>query len=108
MKFTKPALTALCLFIFSCTSTTSSEYGWVDWYIGNGTGSRMVLVAYDNICKRTYFRIRVARTGETGMATCSDSEGRADIRYRHTGGFNGSENPWRDSRISRNQALIVR
>ena len=108
MSLTKPALALLSLLMLGCTTSSPPQYGYVDWFLSNGTGTSLSLVVYDKICKRTFFRIQVARTGETSITTCSDSEGRADIRYKYGGGLNSSYNPWFDNRINRNQVLIVR
>ena len=76
--------------------------------MANSTGSRMTLVVYDKVCGRTHFRVRVATSVETSISTCSDSEGRADIRYKQAGGLNSPDNPWFDSRVNANQSLIIR
>ena len=108
MKLTKPLMSLLCLLTLSCTSSLPPEYGLVDWYFSNGTGTKMTLVVYDKICKRTFYRVRIAMRGPTEITTCSDSNGSADIRYKRAGGSNSSAYPWVDRRMKQNQSLYIR
>ncbi len=94
--------------LLGCEANISPEYGMIDWYLSNGTGTRMTLIVYDKVCSRTHFRVRVSTTVETPIATCANSAGRAEIRYRRTGGFTGAANPWLDSVMNSNQTLLVR
>lgn len=108
MNLSKALLPVICTLMLGCTTSEPTEYGFVDWFLSNATGSRMTLVVYDKVCGRTHFRVRVATSVETSISTCSDSEGRADIRYKHAGGLNSPDNPWFDSRMNANQSLIIR
>jgi hypothetical protein len=108
MNLSKALLPVICVLMLSCTANEPPEYGYVDWFLSNATGTRMTLVVYDKVCGRTYFRVRLAMSVETSMSTCSDSEGRADIRYRKAGAVNNPDNPWFDSRMNANQRLLIR
>jgi len=107
MKLTTPVLPFLCLLMLSCSASVPPEYGIVDWFVSNATGTSMTLMVYDKICKRRYNRVRLGRTGQTSITTCNDSESRADIRYRPTG-IADIDNPWFDAHLSQNRSLIVR
>lgn len=108
MNLGKPLLPVICALMLGCTASEPPEYGYVDWFLSNTTGARMTLVVYDKVCGSTHFRVRLARSVETSMSTCSDSEGRADIRYRKAGAPNNPDNPWFDIRMSANQSLLIR
>jgi len=108
MKLIKSTLPAICLAMLGCSATVPPEFGMVDWYLNNGTGSKLTLAVYDKVCKRTYFKVPIARGREVVMTTCADSEGRADIRYKYAGGNYGQDNTWRDDHVNKNQSLVVR
>lgn len=108
MKLTRPLLFCSCLIMFSCSSSIPPPNGMVDWLLANGTGSSVTIEVYDKICRRTYYRIRLTRSGQASMTTCADSEGWADVRYRRAGKPSDFDNPRIDSRVSPNQSLIVR
>ena len=103
-----PLLPVICALMIGCTASEPPEYGYVDWFLSSTTGARLTLVVYDKVCGRTHFRVRVATSVETSISTCSDSEGRADIRYKRAGGLNSPDNPWFDTRVNANQSLIIR
>ncbi len=41
------------------------------------------------------------------MSTCANSEGIAEIRYRRAG-YDKGDYPWTDTRMNRNQSLVIR
>ena len=106
MNLTKLIVPLFCLLLTHCNSSIPPEYGMVDWTLSNGSGNSLILAVYDKICKRTYFRIRLSRSGQTGMSTCSNIEGRAEIRYRRAG-YDTGDYPWIDARMNRDQSLLV-
>jgi hypothetical protein len=108
MNLSKALLPVICTLMLGCTTSEPPEYGFVDWFLSNSTGSRMTLVVYDKVCGRTHFRVRVATSVETSIRTSSDSEGTAYIRYKQAGGLNSPDNPWFDRRLYANQSLIIR
>ena len=108
MNLSKPLLLVICALMLGCSASEPPEYGFVDWYLSNATGTRMTLVVYDKVCSRTHFRVRLARSVATSINTCSDSEGMADIRYRKAGMPNNPDNPWFNTRVSANQSLLIR
>ena len=93
--------------LVGCQANVPPEFGMVDWYIANGTGSNLTLNIYDKICQRNHFRIRVSRTTQTAISTCANSAGRAEIRYQRRGGYSVTENPVRHDVVSENQSLLV-
>jgi hypothetical protein len=107
MNLTKLAVPLLCLLLWGCNSSIPPEYGMVDWSLSNGSGNSLALAVYDKICKRSYFRIRLTRSGQRNMSTCANSEGIAEIRYRRAG-YDKGDYPWTDTRMNRNQSLVIR
>jgi hypothetical protein len=107
MNLTKLVVPLFCLLLWGCSSSVPPEYGMVDWSLSNGTGSRLTVVVYDKICRRTYSRVQLSRSGQQDMSTCANSEGIAEIRYRQAG-YNKGDYLWVDTRMNRNQSLVVR
>ena len=107
MNLSKALLFVICALMLGCTASEPPEYGYVDWFFSNATGGRVTLVVYDKVCGRTHFRVRLGRPVDTSMSTCSDSEGKAVIRYRKVGAVNNPDNPWLDTRVSAGQSLLV-
>ena len=107
MKLTKLVVPLFYLLLTHCNSSLPPEYGMVDWLLSNGSGNSLSLTVYDKICKRTYFRIRLTRSGQADMSTCANIEGRAEIRYK-IAGYDTGDYPWTDASMNRNQSLIVR
>ena len=101
------ALMAITMVLLGCSTAVEPEFGEIQWYATNATGSAMTLVVYDINCRRSYFRIDLPRTGQVAVTTCQDSAGRSDIRYRR-GGRISEGNPWRDTRMTSGQVLLVR
>lgn len=97
----------LCVQLSGCATSKEPEFGEIDWYLSNGSGSGMTVVVYDKICARSFFRIDLPRTGQVGMTTCQDSAGRAAIRYRRAGRI-AAGNPWMDTLMQPGQVLVVR
>ncbi|GEM_PF-441638 len=106
MNLAKLTVPLLCLLLWGCSSSIPPEYGMVDWSLSNGSGSRVTVVVYDKICKRTYLRIQLRRSGQRNMSTCANSEGIAEIRYRNSS-YNQAEFPWADARMNHNQTLVI-
>ncbi len=79
----------------------------VDWYVTNGTGTRMSLTIYDKVCGRTHYRFRVPRLSEALISTCANETGNAEIRFSRTGGVSATANPVRHDVVSSNQSLVV-
>ena len=102
-----PIVYAAVLLLLGCESSTPPEFGMVDWYIANGTGSSVTLNLYDKVCSRNHYRVRVSRSSETPISTCANESGKAEIRYSRTAGYSVSENPVRHDVISSNQSLLV-
>ena len=107
MKLTKLLVPLFFLLLTYCSSSIPPEYGMVDWSLTNASGNNLNLVVYDTICKSTYFRGRLPRSGELGMTTCANSEGRAEIRYRRIG-YDRGDDPWTDTIMDRDQSLLIR
>ena len=93
--------------LFSCQAGAPAEFGMVEWYIANGTGSKVKLNVYDKVCGRNHYRVRVARSSEIPISTCANESGNAEIRYSRTAGYSVSENPVHHEVISSNQSLLV-
>lgn len=98
---------SLFLLLLGCQSSTPPEFGMVDWYIANGTGSSMTLDIYDKVCGRNHYRVRIARSTETPISTCANEAGKAEIRYSRNAGYSVSENPVLHDVMSSNQSLLV-
>ena len=98
---------SVVFFLFGCQASAPPEFGMVDWYIANGTGSSMKLNLYDKVCGRNHYRIRVARLSEIAISTCANESGNAEIRYNRTAGYSVSENPVQHDVVSSNQSLHV-
>jgi len=92
----------------SCTGVIEPPNGTLNWYFSNTTGSRITMSVYDNVCKKTQFRIDLPRDREVPVTTCADENGRADIRYRRRTYRASQDNPWIDARVGNNQILVVR
>ena len=107
MKFTKLIVPLIFLLLSHCSSSIPPEHGMVDWLLSNGSGNSLTLSVYDKICKRTYYRVRLSRSGQADMSTCATSEGSAEIRYRRAG-YDTGDYPWTDASINSNQNFIVR
>ena len=107
MKLTKLVVPLFYLLLTHCNSSIPPEYGMVDWSLRNASGNSLSLVVYDKICKRTYFRVRLTRSGQIGMSTCANIEGTAEIRYRRTG-YDKGDNPWSDASMNPNQSFLIR
>ena len=107
MKFTILIVPPIFLLLSHCSSSIPPEFGMVDWSLSNGTGNSMTISVYDKICQRTYYRVRLSRSGQAEMSTCANSDGRAEIRYRRAG-YDTGDYPWTDARIDRNQSFILR
>ena len=106
---TTRSLTAIALacVLSACQTGRPPEFGMVDWYVANGTGTNMTLKIFDKVCGRHYYRVRVPRGSETLMSTCANEAGRAEIRYSRDSGYSVSANPVRHDVVSRNQSLHV-
>lgn len=100
------SLTALTLSLSGCASSVP-EFGEIDWFLLNGTGSGMTLIVHDRVCGRLISHIDLPRTGDVPITTCQDESGRSDIRYRRRG-IMRSGNPWVNARVSADQVLLVR
>ena len=98
---------SVVFFLVGCQSSAPPEFGMVDWYIANGTGSSMTLNVYDKVCGRNHYRVRVARSTETSISTCANEAGKAEIRYSRTAGYSVSENPVFHEVMNSNQSLLV-
>jgi hypothetical protein len=107
MKLTTLVVPLFYLLLTHCNSSIPPEYGMVDWFLSNTSGNNLTLVVYDDICKRTYFRGRLARSNEVRMSTCANSEGRAEIKYRRVG-YNKGNDPWTEARMNHDQSLLLR
>ena len=107
MKLIKRIAPLLIPALLGCSSSIPPEYGMVDWSITNNSGGKLTLVVYDKVCRRTYFRVQLSRSGETAMETCATSDDKADIRYRQAG-YDKGDYPWVDMRMNRDQSLLVR
>jgi hypothetical protein len=106
-KVKSPIIFSVVLLLLGCQSSTSPEFGLVDWYIATGGGSSITLTIYDKVCGRNYYRVRVARLSETPISTCANKAGNAEIRFSRTAGYSVSANPVRHDVISSNQSLLV-
>ena len=93
--------------LIGCQSSSPPEFGMVNWYIANGTGSSMTLNVFDKVCGRNHYRVRVARSTETSISTCANEAGKAEIRYNRTAGYSVSENPVFHEVMDSNQSLLV-
>ena len=98
---------SIIFLLFGCQSATPPEFGMVDWYIANGTGSSVTLNLYDKVCGRNHYRVRVARSTETAISTCANASGNAEVRYSRAAGYSVSQNPVQHDVISSNQSLHV-
>lgn len=97
----------LCLGLTGCATEVTPEFGEIDWYLANGSGSSMTMVVVDKMCNRSYFRIDLPRSGQVNVRTCSDSAGRSAIRYRRAGRI-AEGNPWLDTSMTAGQVLVAR
>ena len=75
----------------------------VDWRFANTTGTSILMSVYDEVCRRSYFRVLVPRSREITMTTCAALEGHAEIRYRRRSMKTSDENPWIDTSLNANQ-----
>ena len=50
IKVKSPIIFSVVLLLLGCQSSTSPEFGLVDWYIANGGGSSITLTIYDKVC----------------------------------------------------------
>ena len=106
-KFRSASLFSVVFILLGCQSGAPPEFGMVDWYIANGTGSSMTLNVYDKVCGKNHYRVRVPRSTEASISTCANAAGNAEIRFNRTAGYSVSENPVRHEVISANQSLLV-
>jgi len=97
-----------CSLLISCSTSIDPPNGMVSWQLANTTGTNLLMTVYDNVCRRSYFRVAVQRSRETTMETCATLEGQADIRYRRRSQKMSEDNPWIEAMLSANQALLVR
>lgn len=105
----KPATYLLITVLLSaCSSVIEPPFGTIDWYLSNGTGNNLTMSVYDNVCKKTLFRVDLPRGREIPLTTCATENGRADVRYRRREYRASEDNPWLDARVSANQVLVVR
>jgi len=93
--------------LLGCQSSTAPEFGMVDWYVSNGSGSSLLLNIYDKVCQRSHFRVRVSRSSDTAISTCANEEGKAEIRYRKANNNSASTNPLRNDVVSSGQSLFL-
>lgn len=96
-----------CLLCQGCTTELEPQFGTVDWYLNNSSGTRITLNVYDKVCKRTQFRIHVERSSEELITSCANEQGRAEIRYQRSGGNSRGDNHWRDSTAGDGQSVLV-
>ena len=100
-------LLAAASLLSGCVAPRESEFGEMQWYMSNSTGSDMTMVVIDTVCQRTFFRVDLPRSGQVSMTTCQDSAGRSSVRYRRSSRI-ADGNPWRDAIMTRWQVLMVR
>ena len=94
--------------IVSCSTVIEPPNGMVDWSLANTTGSKVTMSVYDKVCNRSYFRVPIPRAREKSISTCADSDGKADVRYRRYSFKTTADNPWLDTKLTKNQALMIR
>ena len=95
-------------FIVSCSTVIEPPNGMVDWSLANTTGSKVTISVYDKVCNRSYFRVPIPRAREKSISTCADSDGKADVRYRKYSFKTTADNPWLETKLTKNQALMIR
>ena len=105
-KFIKIVATSSIL--ASCSAAIEPPNGMIDWSLANTTGSKVTMSVYDKVCNRSYFRVAIPRAREKSISTCADSDGKADVRYRRYSFKTTADNPWLETTLTANQALIIR
>ena len=96
------------VFLVSCSAAIEPPNGMIDWSLANTTGSKVTMSVYDKVCNRSYFRVAIPRAREKPISTCADSDGKADVRYRRYSFKTTADNPWLETTLTANQALIIR
>ena len=94
--------------IASCSTVIEPPNGMVNWSLANTTGSKVTMSVYDKVCNRSYFRVPIPRAREKSISTCADLDGKADIRYRRYSFKTTADNPWLETKLTKNQALMIR
>ena len=102
------AVALILSLISACSTSIEPPNGIVNWSLANTTGSRVTMSVYDKVCNRSYFRVVVPRGRETAISTCADADGEADVRYRRYSFKTTADNPWLDTKMNANQALMIR
>lgn len=102
------AVTLILSLISACSTSIEPPNGVLNWSLANTTGSRVTISVYDKVCNRSYLRVVVRRARETAMATCADADGKADVRYRRYSFKTTTDNPWLETKMNANQALMIR
>ena len=92
----------------ACSTSIEPPNGMIDWRFANTTGTSILMSVYDEVCRRSYFRVSVPRSREIGMTTCATPQGHAEIRYRRRSYKTSEDNPWIDTSLNANQVLLIR
>ena len=95
-------------FLAACSAAIEPPNGMIEWSLANTTGSKVTMSVYDKVCNRNYFRVAVPRAREKPISTCADTNGKADVRYRRYSYKMSEDNPWIDTTVAANQALMIR
>ena len=101
-------MVATLAILASCSAAIEPPNGMIDWSLANTTGSKVTMSVYDKVCNRSYFRVAIPRAREKPISTCADSDGKADVRYRRYSFKTTADNPWLETTLTANQALIIR
>jgi|TARA_B100000902_G_C27203101_1_gene860146 hypothetical protein len=96
------------LLLAACSASIEPPNGMVDWRFANTTGTNILMSVYDEVCRRSYFRVSVPRSREIAMTTCATPEGQAQIRYRRRSYKTSEDNPWVDASLNASQVLLIR
>ena len=99
-----------CVLLAACSYNIEPPNGKVDWRFANSTGANILMSVYDEVCRRSYFRVSVPRSREITMTTCATPQGHAEIRYRRRS-YNSRTpmaNTWIVTSVNANQVVLVR
>ena len=80
-------------FTVSCSTVMKPPNGMVDWSLANTTRNILTMSVHYKVCNRNYFRVAIPRTREKSIATCTDSDGKTDVRYRKYSFKTNPDNP---------------
>jgi len=108
MIFKSLKMIVAAAFLTACSAAIEPPNGMIDWSLANTTGSKVTMSVYDKVCNRSYFRVPIPRAREKSISTCADSDGKADVRYRRYSFKTTADNPWLETKLTKNQALMIR